>query len=330
MAAQNSSYQSPQIAPAIHAYYHAPPLWIGNRPTEEEIKVAQESEFITEVYRTRLTQGINVRVRRDGLFVFDCSAWEPGQTTEIPGHQVIGGKAIPKEVTDAENLAKQRTYRRFQLLTVHLACLGTAIGGGLRQDSPPHPSYMLNLFHFEQNDLLQILDSLKVGSSYVYNHLMLFKPGPAYRVPEQFRRIEVSVEKIEDSFNILQRVLNSPHSDILDLIEIVYKSVYNYTCHQFSESLILCWSVCESLLNKIWDEYIAAKRAEPNSAGMVDGSTRINNKRKERLEGIDFTASIVSEILELSDLISHDLFCKLNAIRKLRNDWMHSLKGLFR
>jgi hypothetical protein len=328
MTETNSNDRSPLIVPAIHAYYHAPPLWIGTRPTEKEIKTAPESEFIKEVYRTQLTQGIKVRVRRDGLFVFDCSSWEPGKVTEIPGYACMGSQPIPKEVTDAEELAKQRTYKRFQLLTVHLACLGTALNGGLRQDSPPHPSHMLSLFHFEQNDLLQILDGLNAGKSYVYNHLTLFKCEPTYRLPKLFHRIAVSIEDLEESFNILQLILDSSHSDILDLIEIIYKSVYNYTCHQFSESLILSWAVCESLLNKVWSEYIALKRGEPNSAGMLEKTIRINNDRKKRLEGIDFTASIVSEMLELSNSISYELYCKLNNARKARNNWMHSLKDV--
>lgn len=327
MSETNPNYRSPMIVPAIHAYYHAPPLWIGTKPTEEEIKTAPEINFIREVYRTELTQGIKVRVRRDGLFVFDCSNWESGQTTEIPGFEAIGGQSIPKEVSDAEDLAKQRTYMRFQLLTVHLACLGTVLHG-VRQVLPPHPSSMLSLFHFEQNDLLNILNSLDPGKSYIYNHLSLFKFDPVYRPPNQFHRLEVSVEKVEQSFNLLQQILNSSYSDILGLIEIIYKSVYNYTCHQFSEALILCWTVCESLLNKTWSEYISVKRAEPNSAGMPNGATRINGERKNRLEGINFTASIISEILELSNLISYDLFCQLNDIRKARNDWMHSLKDV--
>jgi hypothetical protein len=328
MSETNPDYQSPMIVPAIHAYYHAPPLWIGTRPTEEEIKTAPESEFIKEVYRTQITQGINVRVRRDGLFIFDCSAWEPGQTTEIPGHEATGGQPIPTGVIEAENLAKQRTYKRFQLLTVHLACLGSAFRGGLRQDSPPHPSHMLSLFHFEQNDLLRVLDGFSVGKSYVYNHLILFRCEPPYRLPSQFHRIAVSIEEIEKSFNLLQLILDSSYSDILDLIEIIYKSVYNYTCHQFSESLILSWAVCESLLSKVWSGHIAMKRGESNSAGMLDKTVRINNKRKARLEGIDFTASIISEILELSDSISYELYCKLNSTRKVRNDWMHILKDV--
>lgn len=327
MSETNPNYRPPMIVPAIHAYYHAPPLWIGTRPTEEEIKTAPESNFIREVYRTQLTQGIKVRVRRDGLFVFDCSNWEPGQTTEIPEFEAIGGQPIPKGVSDAEDLAKQRTYMRFQLLTVHLACLGTVLHG-VRQVLPPHPSSMLSLFHFEQNGLLNILNSLDPGKSYIYNHIALFQFDPAYRPPNQFHRIEVSAEKIEQSFNLLQQVLNSSSPDILGLIEIIYKSVYNYTCHQFSEALILCWTVCESLLNKTWSEYVAAKRVEPNPAGMPNGATRINVDRKKRLEGFDFTASITSEILELSGLIPYDLFCQLNAIRKARNDWMHSLKDV--
>jgi hypothetical protein len=142
------------------------------------------------------------------------------------------------------------------------------------------------------------------------------------------RRISVSVETVGKSFLLLQKILDSPHKNICDLVELLYKSVYNYTIHQFSESLILCWAICESLLNIVWNQYVEDERSQVNRAGMQQGVTRINNNRKKRLEGIDFTASMKSEVLELSHRLSHDLFCNLNKVRKTRNDWLHSLKDV--
>ncbi|EKV03621.1 hypothetical protein Lepto7375DRAFT_5927 [Leptolyngbya sp. PCC 7375] len=330
MTAAYSEYREAYFAPGISAYYHVPPLWVGTKPTDQEIKTAPESEFIKDVYRTQLSQGIRVRVRRDGVFVFDCSSWEPGQSTEIPGCEWMSGqrKLIPKEITEAEALVEQRAYKRIQLLTAHLACLGTVFGGGMQQVVAPQPKFIMTLGHFEQNDLLRFLNSLEPGQSYSYNNLILFRTAPGYRVPDQFKRIELSIEVIESSFCLLREILDSEHENILELIELLYKSVYNYTCHHFAESLILSWAICESLLNLKWSQYIANKRSEPNRAGISDNATRINSDRKQKLEGRDYTASIKSEMLELEEEISHDLFRDLNAVRSARNNWLHSLDGV--
>lgn len=52
---------------------------------------------------------------------------------------------------------------------------------------------------------------------------------------------------------------------------------------------------------------------------------RLNSKRRDKLRGRDFTASVILEILELAGELPHELFSKVDSIRKARNDWLHSL-----
>jgi hypothetical protein len=52
---------------------------------------------------------------------------------------------------------------------------------------------------------------------------------------------------------------------------------------------------------------------------------RVNSKRKEKLSGRDFTASVISEVLELNGLITHELFLGIDKVRRARNAWLHSL-----
>ena len=54
------------------AYYHWPALWVGERP----VPLTKSMEHIDlntlgeEVYRTRLSAGIDARVLREGMFIF--------------------------------------------------------------------------------------------------------------------------------------------------------------------------------------------------------------------------------------------------------------------
>jgi hypothetical protein len=228
------NYRDGFTVPAINAYYHAPPLWVGEKPSEEEFRTAPESEFIKDVYREDLPQGIRIRVRRDGVFIFDCSSWEPGCNTEIPGYELTDTRLIPEAVTRAGEKAQEREYKRLQLLTVHLACLGTTFGSGMRQELPPQPSSMITLYHFEQNNLVQILNSFAPMESYAYNNLILSTLDPEYRDQEKFKtRIRMPIDIVKRSIELLQEILNSHHEKLIDLVELFYKSVYNYTAINF-------------------------------------------------------------------------------------------------
>jgi len=81
----------------------------------------------------------------------------------------------------------------------------------------------------------------------------------------------------------------------------------------------LSWAVCEKTINHLWGEFLLGKRAE------CEEVVRINKKRTKKLKGRDFTASIVSEILELSDVLKTQLFHRVDDARKKRNAWLHSL-----
>ena len=56
---------------------------------------------------------------------------------------------------------------------------------------------------------------------------------------------------------------------------------------------------------------------------MQDGSKRINRERREYLTGRDFPISLVSNLLELWDVLPFPLFDDINSVRGLRNKIVH-------
>ncbi len=57
----------------------------------------------------------------------------------------------------------------------------------------------------------------------------------------------------------------------------------------------------------------------------------INAERREKLtESPDFTASVVSEILSLTDNVPVDLYRDVSTVRRVRNAWMHELQPVTR
>ena len=70
-----SKRPEPMISPAVVGYLRIPPVWIGDKPTDEELLRAPLTDLIRDQHSRTLCCGIRVRVRRDGIFLFDFSDW---------------------------------------------------------------------------------------------------------------------------------------------------------------------------------------------------------------------------------------------------------------
>lgn len=100
------------------------------------------------------------------------------------------------------------------------------------------------------------------------------------------------------------------------------KSLSEYKIGNFSIALVNAWFVCEQEIFDRWATYI-----DERATGYDDGRERINADRRKFLIGRDFTASVVSNILELLDIFSYDDLQKLDRVRRTRNAIAHSLDG---
>ncbi|WP_438483344.1 hypothetical protein [Oleiharenicola lentus] len=98
------------------------------------------------------------------------------------------------------------------------------------------------------------------------------------------------------------------------------KAVGEYKGGNFSTSTVLCWFILERCLNERFAAYLETKMET------LDQKPRITSERRKFLTGSAFSAAVVSNVLELADLLTHEQFLRINEIRKMRNDIAHSLK----
>lgn len=92
------------------------------------------------------------------------------------------------------------------------------------------------------------------------------------------------------------------------------KAFSEYKSGNYRITIVLCWFIIESLIK---DKYIIHLQSIPKE--------RMNSKRKDYLLGRDFTAGIISQILEILQILTHEELVKLDLIRQLRNDIAHDL-----
>lgn len=298
-----------RFVPAVNSYYFMPPAWIGRKPSNEEYRNNPISELEKIVHEEDIEAGIKIKVSRNGMFTFDCTNWQKGGIIEISENINSQEEAKIRARIEAGVMA------RTQLMNTHLACLYN-FNSSIKPRQLILPSNMI-LYSWNVNSYEPLNKGESLTSIYILGKISDFRSRKQAYLEES---IEIELESVKNSFKLLKEILESNTKNLFNLIDMFYKAIVTCSESRFSEALILCWTVCENLLNQKWENYIEERRTVNN------GISRINRERKEKLMGADFTASIVSEILELVDVLPKDIFDALNKIRGKRNKWMHEQK----
>jgi hypothetical protein len=133
----------------------------------------------------------------------------------------------------------------------------------------------------------------------------------------------ISLRTIEESLAALDEVLAHPAQYALLLSDLLLRACQAYEDQNNNLSLTISWTIIEKLLRRMWSNYIEANREREIRGEQM---TFINKARRTKLEGNDYTASVVAEILSLSDVLEPSLYSDIEIIRRARNKWLHGLK----
>lgn len=307
------------VIPAVSGYYHNPPVWVGGAPQRVGGQYFDHKSLVQDVYRTSLSNGVKVRVRRDGLFVFDFSSWEQAGETTIPKMNLDHEGRVCKEHTAANAVAERRLLLRVLVMNVHQACINTAHIVKYKRAFPLCPiitaprSIWLNRFEENLPQRIVSFDS----SDVFHKYMVACASGSIDALSGSRRAIELDL--VIYSFEMLDQVLTSEYKNILTIVELLYKSGVQYSESKNSESLILSWAVIEHVINHLWSEYISNENRENR------GQERIPKKRLEKLTGRDYPVSVMTELLEISGKLDSGLYKEIDECRRARNAWLHSL-----
>lgn len=311
---------------AVSAYYHWPTLWVGAAPDWYRNHSVREQGIDVrvlrdEVYRDTLAVGVPVRVLREGMFIFDFCDWEPGRP-------LSSDDPTDYDFDEVASIA----LRRATLMNAHLACLHTAIA---KLQNFSHvmmvvtPSDIISIQSFEESwggaGSHSLAGELSMSSfPTTYNPYM--PPDSDWRL--RFRGLTVELPTLRESFRLLNSITNNGSESLLDFIDLYARGGRAYQDHNYSLCLVTSWTICERLLYKTWERYLKDNRQKETEHGVVPF---INRDRKKRLEDSrSFTASVVSEVLSLTERLPYDTYKELSEIRQARNRWVHDLEPVTR
>ena len=224
-------YANSMSLPAIQGYFHTPRIWIaeGIFPSDRcplDPEMARETAM-----RRAVGPEVNVRVRRDGLFLFDVSRWSRAATLRARDGAFFSDDAL----RDKGDL---HAARRAQLLNAHQACLSTA------ESEVGHRSGELGS-PIDAEDSIALDDLDREPQD---------QPGA---LPIRFA---LDTATVNASFDVLERMMAVTEVDLVALVALLHLATHRYRRRGFDEANVLSWAVCEQLLRTLWPRHWPSKR----------------------------------------------------------------------
>jgi hypothetical protein len=319
---RDRSIVSDCVSPAVEGYFRIPPVWVGDAPDRRDVALLNPSVHHAVVYRKTLRCSINVSVQRDGTFLFDFSSWPLAPILVIPGFRIPDPSKpyrLPQAHTREEEKAEKYAVIRAQVMNVHQACLSTSEAMLMRRAAAmgfPVTSWntlkalSLDVDHpyFDDTE-----DTYTLARNVINNVCSIQRDHPLER-----RTIEIEV--IDHSLDMLDDILVQQDVVLLQVIESAYTSACRSREKRLGEAVTLAWGACEQLILVLWKDMLDERNAQGRTPN------RIGRERRKKLTGRDYTASVMTEVLEISGRINHEIYRLLELARKSRNDWTHQMR----
>jgi hypothetical protein len=316
--------QLPQKISDVTAFYRHPLAWFGSAPNIDH-NVQDLTCLFDEVYRAKLKSGIQIRVLRVGIFVFDFSK--------------SNLRTSSQSVQSSFDTIADLNITRLSVLNTYLLCLSSTITSRHNITEEKQILRLTDLLHsktfenpeniyFNSNRDDNLPNYHELTADYfrnVYGGAM-FRRNAIIKWQYGFRRT-ISEQDIQEAANLFDEILELPTEVGVVLVSLLAQSYEACEDFNFSLALIIAWSITEKLLSILWERHVDTIKAERIIVNTAKVS-RVNATRLERLkkDTRTFSAAVISEILELQNILPHELYVKSTVVRKARNEWLHSLR----
>jgi hypothetical protein len=251
-----------RVSPAVEGYYHLPARWIGEQPNSNLVTKFNPTILHETVLSRAMNCGIHVRVRRDGLFLFDFSNCSVAPMITIPGY-LIDDPSSPSQATkehqEAEAKAEEIAILRAQIMNIHQVCLAVAF---------------YNLRYTSTMSGFQVNSSNTIKSwSLDHDPEYYDDPEDVYELARnvlnnshniagggQTNRIVMDMDVVNHSFDLLDKILMRDDLSLIRLLDAACMSASLRREKRNGESIAVGFTVCEQILSIAWKRLIEAFR----------------------------------------------------------------------
>jgi hypothetical protein len=291
------------------AFYPSRPFWAGSKVdfTVPRVEGWFYDQMVEEVY-SQQNGAYALKVCRDGRILIRISKLESGEPYE----------------TDQ---SIQETVRRWgdylDYLNAFYLLLDSAT---LEIDN----FAWFNLHEITNRDAFRVIyengkstsENIAIESiAYVFQngrYSSSYPPGtPIEYDPMISMRHVVSLAAISRAGALFESVIASPGLE--KPLASFAKSLSEYKVGNYETSLVLAWFITEASLSKVWESHLDSLNRD-----VGHGRKRINSDRREFLTGRDLPSSVVSNMLELFNILDYELFADIDTVRGYRNKIVHA------
>jgi hypothetical protein len=289
--------------------------WFVKEPSLDLLKSNFNATISEIVFEKIISHDVSIRARIDGLVELELGGLPNCQRTKVPEVIVGPGEELPGEYLKQEKIAYCSIVSRLKYVNAFKACISSSMyhvqSHSIPSDPPVLPSNYMPLFAGEFQSVLYPMGRSENDKKLEQNNVA---KNMANKNQLQ-KRILFKMETLEYAALLFEEIIKRGEGFAL-LVDLLYHQNYLYSSHRFSECLIGAWTIIEAGISKVWEQYIDNYK---HSGGQV------SKGRMKKLQGRDFTASIVQEVLSLSSVFAHSEYDEVDRIRKARNKWMHDL-----
>jgi len=246
------------------------------------------------VWRGLGPYGVPILARRDGFIIFNFPAVEKYAGGIVPEDEFSAG-GVPDPARKAEEVRADIAYRRFDYMN------GFMLPVALQE--PVHP---YNYFQAIQGEA-----GWELLSRGKYEH----------QKRQRLSQLETAI--LDHSIEAMNKCQAALGEDSIVLLSLLYAAGHHNRLHQFASAQVIAWSVVEMLVNRLWGDLLGEVAISETHG---TGHTQMSKDRRKVLGGPDYSASVVSQILSITNKIDDPLLERLDRARKTRNDFAHGIK----
>jgi len=283
------------------AFYTSPRFWAGDSPdpgvaAKYSVRSAKVFEYLKESF--------SLLVCKDGMLILRIHELEADPAA-----------AIGSGVTGSEKVRWWGRYLDYaNALYLLLDAASAEVQGFL----------FLDQSEITNRDALRVTVEDGKPSSFGGGRFSLFRRAAGFQDPEDALHELAGLHAIPEAvFVRLSETFGVAISNgLIPSLSAVAKGLCEFKIGNYSTALVLAWFVIESVLNKRWKSFLDGKNAT-----FPDGSKRIDRDRFKTLTGRDYPVSVVSSVLELSEVIDYQTFSRIDKVRRSRNSVAHQEEG---
>lgn len=275
--------------------FDTPLVFWGPKPPRPPVSstIATEDELNETVFSMNLPRGLIVRFSRLGIASLTA-------TNGFPVHARLGDGPLRNSDLEAAMLERGR---QVHLLNAFALCVHSVITAGphgyIDATAVTGDSAAILQFDRDGQHLIKVSGRLRLVARDRRNVRVAHMGGYPTNVMSESAEL------------LYQALLLEP--DVIPLLALLNEAAAALRLHNFAAATIFAWSVCERVQGIVWRRYY------------IDalGPGGLTSKRREILDGRDYSASVIISILELAGVYTTDFARALDLARKKRNDWIH-------